>query len=88
MANCLKNRNFSEICPEKSIILVKLSEKIEIISPESTTPQFSNQIDAAAGEVLCYNIICIFNISGLKLSLWNYVEKTCIDFVKSFQKIP
>src|SRR6218665_2602034 len=54
MANCLKNRNFSEICPEKSIILVKLPEKIEIFSPGSTTPQFSKQIDAAVHLLLCF----------------------------------
>ena len=42
------NRNFSEICPGKLIILMKLPEKkSKFFSPGSTTPQISNQIDAA-----------------------------------------
>jgi len=33
-----------EICPEKSIILVKLPEKIEIFSPGSKTPHFQTRL--------------------------------------------
>ena len=49
-----KNRNFSEICPEKSIFCEiawknrKFSYKIEIFLTRIHDPQISNQIDAAA----------------------------------------
>src|SRR6218665_1087671 len=54
-----KNQNFSEICPEKSSFLCNcLKNRVfsEIFLenrhflPGSTTPQISNQIDAAADE--------------------------------------
>ena len=60
---CMENRNFSNIFPEKSKFFVKLPEKIEICLENSkfcwpgftTSPQISNQIDAAdAAEYMPY----------------------------------
>ena len=42
-----KNRNYLEICLEKSKFFENLIGKIDFFLPESTTPQISNQIDAA-----------------------------------------
>jgi len=47
------------------IILVKLPEKIEIFSPGSTTPQCSNQIDAAATVYVCMYILMYTKHTGI-----------------------
>ena len=48
-SDCLKKSNFLEICLENRFLCVKLQIFMEksIFLPASTTPQISNQIDAA-----------------------------------------
>src|SRR6218665_1773199 len=79
--NCLKNQNIRKFTCKTRYSFVKLPEKIEIFRkfacrnriflPGSTTPQISNQIDAAAVAIL------------LLISLWHH-RRSCFLSIAEF----